>query len=343
MTRPLPFAVVVTSIASPNPVMQALAQGCASQGGRFIVIGDVSSPADFDLADCDYYSMQRQLQSDFRLAQLCPTRHYARKNIGYLVAIQAGFSVIVDTDDDNFPLAEFWQPRKLKQAGHMVQDEGWLNVYRYFSESMIWPRGFPLNHVQQIPPRRDTLAWGERESPIQQGLVDENPDVDAIFRLTQTLPLNFKQESKVLLTGQSWCPLNTQNTTFFAPVLPLLYLPAYCSFRMTDIWRGFIAMRIAQVNDWAVTYHASSVRQERNEHNLMQDFEQEVVGYLNNKQIVSLLSKLSLKAGVEFIFENLFLCYEALIAANILPAAELSLLQAWRSDLAPLLDSHQSL
>ena len=48
---------------------------------------------------------------------------------------------------------------------------------------------------------------------------------------------------------------------------------------MTDIWRSFVAQRILQENDWAVLFHAPTVSQERNEHDLMRDFADEVPGY----------------------------------------------------------------
>ena len=53
---------------------------------------------------------------------------------------------------------------------------------------------------------------------------------------------------------------------------PLLYLPAYCSFRMTDIWRSFVAQRIAWENGWRLLFHGPTMEQERNVHDLMKDF-----------------------------------------------------------------------
>ena len=115
---------------------------------------------------------------------------------------------------------------------------------------------------------------------------------------------------------------------------PLLYLPAYCSFRMTDIWRSFVAQRIAWANDWSVLFHAPNVWQERNEHNLMRDFRDEVPGYLHNKEIGDALAKLEVKAGVERLGENLLLCYEQLVRMDLIEKRELELIAAWNKDLA---------
>ncbi len=101
------LAVVVTSIAAPNAALRALAEGCRARGQQFIVIGDVPSPKDFRLEGCSFYGLDEQRETGFRFAEACPTRHYARKNIGYLVALREGAGVIVETDDDNFPGTEF--------------------------------------------------------------------------------------------------------------------------------------------------------------------------------------------------------------------------------------------
>lgn len=100
-------ALIVTSIAAPNAVLQALAHGCREHQFQFIVIGDERSPADFQLEGCRFYSLAKQRELEFEFARKCPTRHYARKNIGYLVAIKDGASMMVETDDDNFPEKEF--------------------------------------------------------------------------------------------------------------------------------------------------------------------------------------------------------------------------------------------
>src|SRR6185436_15069807 len=125
--------------------------------------------------------------------------------------------------------------------------------------------------------------------PIQQGLADENPDVDAVYRMTSSLPLSFNKRNPIVLDKNAWCPFNSQNTTWFKEAFPLLYLPSYCSFRMTDIWRSFVAQRIAWSCNWSILFHNATVRQERNEHSLIRDFEDEIPGYLNNARICKML------------------------------------------------------
>lgn len=328
-------ALVVTSIASPNEVLQSLAKGSAENNISFYVIGDTKSPENFVLEGCNFYSIEKQRQLSFEIAKLCPERHYTRKNIGYLIAIQEGADLIIETDDDNFPKAEFWQKRKRKHHVPFAEENSWLNIYHFFSEQFVWPRGFALEQLQKPVPSIQEFDIQEKICPIQQGLADENPDVDAIYRLAYPLPLKFK-EGKIAIGKGSWCPFNSQNTTWFKEVFPLLYLPSYCSFRMTDIWRSFVAQRILWENDWFLLFHEPTVWQERNEHNLMKDFQDEIPGYLNNNRITEELENLNLTPGSENIPDNLMKCYNKLIEINVIEQDEISLLKAWLNDLKAL-------
>ena len=326
--------IVITSINAPNSALKAFAQEAPQHGFRLVVIGDTKSPADFALEGCDFYSVERQLSLNSRFAALCPTRHYARKNIGYLLAAREGAEVIRDTDDDNLPRATFWHDEVRRQPVPFAEETGWLNVYRWFSDAVIWPRGLPLDRIHSAMPAFEGLQVVEADCPIQQGLADENPDIDAIYRLVLPLPQNFRTDRRVALGRQAWCPFNSQNTTWFREAFPLLYLPAYCSFRMTDIWRSFVAQRIAWANGWSILFHEPTVWQERNEHNLMRDFEDEVPGYLHNTTIGRELDALPIQAGVENIPANMRLCYRRLCELKLIGEKELPLLDAWLADLA---------
>ena len=208
------------------------------------------SPPDFALEDARYLDLETQRATGLAYADLCPEAHYARKNIGYLIAMQAGVPLIVETDDDNLPASGFFAPRVREQRVSTAQACGWVNVYRYFAEGTTWPRGLPLDEIMRAPAPYDSLAVDVADCPIQQGLADDNPDVDAVYRPCQPLPVRFRRDRRLALGRDAWCPFNSQNTAWWPDAYPLLYLPATCSFRMTDIWRSFVAQRIAWVNGW---------------------------------------------------------------------------------------------
>ncbi len=329
-------AIVVTSIFRPGKAMTALAAGSRRHGCDLIVIGDTKTPDDFALEGSRYFDLEAQQATGFAFAERCPTGHYARKAIGYLIAIRDGATLLIETDDDNIPRPEFFARRIRKVSAPALDANGWINVYRYFSDQLIWPRGLPLDAIATDPPSYAELPVKEVDCPIQQGLCDDNPDVDAIHRLILPDPVRFRADRRVALGRGGWCPFNSQNTTWWPETFPLLYLPAYCSFRMTDIWRSLIAQRIAWENGWAILFHGPTMRQERNDHDLMRDFSEEIPGYLNNRRIAEVLAGLRLKAGTEHIPDNLRRCYAALADLQILDERETQLLEAWLADLAAL-------
>jgi len=327
-------ALVVTSIHPPSIAMRQLAAGCVKQGWDFVVAGDGKSPADFALEGCRFLSLDEQRKSGFQLGKICPERSYTRKNIGYLSAIQSGATVIVETDDDNLPREDFWKPREPEMHCRVVTADGWVNAYRYFSRDFIYPRGLPLTHAREeapAPGNPETVAC-----PVQQGLADNDPDVDAVYRMLFPLPFDFKMDNGPVLLGEgAWCPFNSQNTTFFSSVFPLLYLPANCSFRMTDIWRSFVAQRILHARGLGVLFHGPTVWQERNEHDLHRDFIDEIPGYTHNNRMREELVGLTLKfdASLQSMMES---CYEVLIRHGWVGSEEEPLLQAWFADLRNL-------
>lgn len=324
--------LVITSIADQeHPVLNHFAKACAEHNVPFIVIGDTKSPQRFEIPGCDFYSVEVQKKLNFQLAKSLPVKHYARKNLGYLIAISKGAKVIIETDDDNLPFSSFWEEREKNLTAHLVKNEEWVNVYKYFSDVLIWPRGFALEFLQKSLPALPEMV--EICCPIQQGLADKNPDVDAIYRLILPLPISFNKANSVALGENAYCPFNSQNTTWFDEAFPLLYLPTYCSFRMTDIWRSFVAQRIGWTCGWPILFHQSTVWQERNEHNLMHDFKDEISGYSNNAQIMEALNALDLKGGKENISQNLKICYQKLIEMDLVAVQEIDLLNDWIADM----------
>ena len=303
-----------------------------SAGFDLIAIGDRKTPDALWPRGARYYSVQQQIASDLEFARVAPVNHYARKNIGYLIAMADGAPVVFDTDDDNAPL-ETWKRRAPKTKARACRQVGWINVYQWFSDAHVWPRGLPLDHAGH---HRSIPELGERIeviAPIQQGLADGSPDVDAIWRLLMDQDIRFRSGDSVYLPEGAWCPFNSQSTWWFPVAYPLMYLPSFVSFRMTDIWRSFVAQRCLWALRYGLVFHGPEMFQDRNTHNLMRDFEQEVPGYLGNDQIRAVLEKTVLESGPNAAADNCHRCYEALVKANFVPGEEMSLLETWLRDL----------
>lgn len=317
--------VVITSISSPTKAVRDIAK---MDDWKLIVIGDKKSPAKWRYPNVDFLSIDNQLNSGYKLAKLLPWNHYGRKIIGYLSAIQNGADIIWDTDDDNIPLSNFYTP-KFNGNFKTLSNKRFINTYNYFTNNFVWPRGLPLNWILDSKrPKESTL---QSKIGVWQFLADEDPDVDAIYRLVNGKFVYFKKKSPIVLGKGSLSPFNSQNTFFRKELFPLLYLPGYVTFRFTDILRSFVAQPIMWLYGYKLGFGPATVIQKRNPHDYMEDFRSEVPVYLDGERTVEIVESAVKKENTVTI--NLLLAYQALAKEGIVTSQELRLLDAWVSDL----------
>lgn len=326
---------VITTIQPPTRSVRCLCERLIPAGIPLIVIGDEKGPWDYQMSGTELVDLTQQEVLPFALASLLPKGHYARKNLGYLLAISRGATCIYETDDDNLPLAS-WRVRQQTVTAQKVAPRPWLNAYRFFTDEFIWPRGFPLELVRNPTTYAHDLSTPQEsvDCPIQQGLVDLSPDVDATWRLLLGRDFHFQPRPSIWLPPGTWCPFNSQSTWWWPTAYALMYLPSHCSCRMTDIWRSFIAQRCLWELDNGMVFHGAETIQNRNAHNLLWDFRDELPGYLNNQKIIDTLAKASLCKKRNAVTDNLLICYDLLITNGFIDQQELPIVQAWCDDLS---------
>ncbi len=330
--NPMKPAVVITTIQSPTP---SIRKWLRTISGRVIVVADCKTPPDWMLEGCDFLSVRMQQRMSFHLQRFLPWNHYCRKMIGYLKAMEQQADIIIDTDDDNEPLHPY---ALLPQEGmywKTAEKSGFANVYRWFSDLWIWPRGFPLRHLVSSVFR---YRWDVRKNNCRiglwQGLVDGDPDVDAVYRMIVRREFRFHRREPLVLAKGTICPINSQNTIFFRDAFALLYLPAFVSFRFTDILRGLVAQPVLWAADLLAGFTAPTAFQLRNPHNLIQDFRSEIPCFLHAEKVCRIAVETVRKQ--DGIADNLHRVYEALLKHRIVRDPELRLLDAWLEDYAKL-------
>tara|TARA_Y100000590_G_C15675438_1_gene997826 strand:+ start:417 stop:1409 length:993 start_codon:yes stop_codon:yes gene_type:complete len=325
--------LIITTINKPNKNIKLFSNNCKKNKWEFIVIGDKKTPSYFDLKYGNFLNIKKQKKLEFKFSSICPKNNYARKNIGYLLAIKNNADIIIETDDDNCPKRNFFQKIKLFHKVKQINGYGWTNIYLPFlkNKDQIWPRGLSLDNIFSKPniSAKKILA----KFYLQQGICEGNPDVDAIYRLMNSkINVKFKNNLKYSL-GKCVSPLNSQNTIWFKKVFPLLYLPVTCTMRSTDIWRGLIARHILSINRFKILYFGTTMFQKRNLHNLKKDFMEEIPVYLNSSKIVKILNKVKMKKGEKYFCDNLIKSYSALIKNKIIFKEEMLYLKSWIKDL----------
>jgi len=290
------------------------------------VVGDKKTAADWSYPGVTYLSPVGQREVASKFAGLLPWNSYTRKNIGYLYAISQGARVIYDSDDDNIPLDNWVSEPEFSVDAEFLSDASFVNIYSYFTEKKVWPRGIPLRCVLDAETPKVSVSENLKIG-VWQFLADEDPDVDAIYRLTNNTPIYFNRREPLVLGQGTCCPFNSQNTYFRKEVFPLLYLPSTVTFRFTDILRGLVAQPVL----WAAGYHigfaGATVLQKRNPHDYLKDFESEIPCYLQADRVIQIAK--DAVCSERSISENLSSVYRALLVEGIVSEKELDILSCW--------------
>jgi hypothetical protein len=332
-------AVVITTIHPPSETVRRLAR---RKEWTVIVAGDRKTPRDWHWPGVHYLSPTDQEASGFQTARLLPWNHYSRKMMGYLHAMRLGAEVIADLDDDNFPYREWDFPPFAGQFDTFPEGRKFVNIYRLFSKRPIWPRGLPLDWIMrpEVQVENADLFHAHGDIGIWQGLADGDPDVDAIYRLTRNRPCRFRRRPPVLLPCGTCSPINSQNSAIRQELFPLLYLPAHVSFRFTDILRGLVAQPLMWAQGFGLGVTTASVVQQRNPHNYLADFIQEIPVYRHAETVLDLASTSA--KGDGSLLSGLRRVYAALAETKIVTPPELELLEAWCADIAALTACEQA-
>lgn len=318
--------IIITSIFKPTEAVKKFSK---INGYQVVVVGDKKSPAGYDCENVKFLAYDKDFS--LNLSKKLPFNHYCRKMIGYLWAMQNGAATIYDTDDDNAPL-DCWNIKPFDAAFDVTEkNQGFINIYNYYSSQKIWPRGFPLNQITN----NKKIEIKGRESVkvgIWQGLADSDPDVDAIYRLTDNTPCFFDaNKAPLVLNFGTLCPFNSQNTAFRKELFALLYLPSTVTFRYTDILRGLVAQPLMWAYGYNLGFTTATVIQERNDHDYMKDFESEIPCYLFADKVINIAQEsIDLSLDIE---DNLYRVYEALYKNGIVQKEELEIVSAWIKDL----------
>jgi hypothetical protein len=334
------ISLVLTTINKVSKNIINIKNGCKKKNWELHIVGDKKTPKNFKLNYGKFYNLSDQFKLGLNYPKKSFLNSYARKNIAYLISIKNRANIIVETDDDNYPLENFFHNRTLTHKYSQVKNKGWINVYDIFKKdkSLIWPRGLPLNEI--LNKKKFKYKTKNNKCYVQQGLCNLNPDVDAIYRLiNEKINVKFKNNLKIGISKNSITTFNSQNTTWFEAAFPLLYLPSTCTMRATDIWRSIIAQVILFNDNKDIMFHSPNVYQKRNPHILMKDFKDEIPVYLDVEAIYLSLKKIKLKKGSNNYLSNLVKCYSQLCVEGFFSKEELLLVDAWKKDILKLIKS----
>ena len=321
--------VIITTINKPT---ETILKHINNTEYDVIIVGDNTTPDDYKNLNCIYLDIPSQKKLFPELSELLPYNHYCRKNLGYLYAIMKGYKIIYETDDDNIPYDNFDNILQYNNIQMITeQNSAWINIFKYFTNNAyIWPRGFPLSLLKNEP---NYLIQDTNKTPsIINGLVKNDPDVDALFRIicSHQTSIQWDKNKCVLIDNKNVCVFNTQNTFWINPELFIcLLIPCSVSFRYCDILRGIISNIILKRTNNYMVYSSPNVIQNRNEHNLISDFKSEYEMYIHNEHILNFIENDII--NIISIKEMLFLIYNNLLVNNVIAQKDIDILHKWNS------------
>ena len=281
--------VIITTINKPT---ETIFKHINNKEYDVIIVGDNKTPDDYKNLNCIFLDIPSQKKLFPELSELLPYNHYCRKNLGYLYAVKKGYKIIYETDDDNIPYDNFdniLQYNNLKMITE--QNNVWINIFKHFTNNAhIWPRGFPLSLLKNNP--NYLIQDTDKIPSIINGLVENDPDVDALFRIicNHQDSIQWDKNKCVLIDNKNVCVFNTQNTFWLNPeIFICLLIPCSVSFRYCDILRGIINNIILKKTNNYMMYSSPNVIQNRNEHDLISDFKSEYEMYIHNENILNFI------------------------------------------------------
>lgn len=292
-----------------------------------------------------YLSIKDQNNLGYNIIKYLNDDSYCRKNIGYLFAIQHGAKEIYEFDENlnisenNFSFLDFNINDSYICYG--IQDnKKMINPYVFFSETNIWPRGFLYTDIMNDYNKtfRYTHFSKVKLTPlVYQGLINEFPDVDSIFHLTNAninfghLNIKFSNNHPLLYLPGNYVPINSKNTKYSYDIFPFLMLPITINESISDILRGYIIERFVYEYNGTIVYHNTNVYNKYKFINNTNFFGEKEI-FFNLNEIISII-KLN-ECSKDNSKNLLFSILSELIKKNILKNKELQVYQAFLEDLS---------
>ncbi|HUP91367.1 MAG TPA: hypothetical protein VM074_03900 [Solimonas sp.] len=241
-----------------------------------------------------------------------------RRNIGFLRAAERHAEVLISIDDDNYCLADSDFVGCHHVVGRTVGElagtqwaggKAWYNICERLQtqgSQQIFARGFPYESRRQPTASLGAVPTGaaERIVAINAGLWTDDPDVDALTRLTLKPRVLGAQPAGVVLAPETWSPINTQNTALIGAALPAYYyvrmgfpLQGLRIDRFGDILSGYFVQACAKHLGHVARIGDPVAEHRRSQHNLFKDLYFELAGVVLVEDLLPWLQELKLSGA----------------------------------------------
>jgi hypothetical protein len=301
------LALCTTTIHVPHALK--LMRKC-SEDVRFFVATDEKTPdeaRDFVHRVSNTQTNGKITSSVWKCSEPIGWNTLARRNIAFLEALKWGADVIYSWDNDNLPVSldhfEIIAKILLTRESHMVSSfngikvsghDGWFDP----GTLLIPPtrhRGIP-HHLR---PSRHAAPVTDARIGVAAGLVIGDPDIDASTRIELKPDIgavHLLGQTGVIVDLNTWTVFNSQNTAVIRELIPAWFMMPGVG-RHDDIYASLIVQRVARERGLHVHFGPPFTYQQRNNHDLLADICNEIVGMRHVEKIAAALDAFRLMPG----------------------------------------------
>jgi hypothetical protein len=243
-------------------------------------------------------------------AGFIPENSDNRRNVGFLMALEAGCDVLISIDDDNFAMegvdfvGQHHVVGSLSTEPQVRSSDRWFNICSLLECDAgvgVFARGFP--YAAQRATRSIRIDADAKPIPLAMnaGLWLDEPDVDAIYRLCRQPKITSFSGTNVVLGPDVWSPINTQNTALTRSAA-LTYYYVRMGFhlqglkidRFGDILSGYLTQKVVKHMGHGIRVGTPILDHRRTPHNLFKDLYHELAGIVLIEEFVPWLQEVRL-------------------------------------------------
>lgn len=316
--------ITITTINVPT-FIEGICENLNAYGhsdASILVIGDVKTPTETKEycektarkfgVEIEYLGIEEQkkaLSDHKKLLGLFPYNTPDRVILGGMLSYIRGCDRLIAVDDDNYTTEHdfvgFHSITGTESELNLIKNEsGWFNVHNALEEEHdipFYPRGYPWG---QRNPESNKKTYQSQKARVivNQGLVLEDPDIDAISRLfwpIRATAMSSEFDSQFGLYPGTWSPFNYQNTSLCRELIPLYYRPLSTK-RNADIWTAYLFNKLAEHFGDVITFGQPLVKQIRNTHNLWEDLDVELINNRAADYFITILRSVRLTEKTYF-------------------------------------------
>jgi len=243
-----------------------------------------------------------------------PDRCHAETSFGFLVAYEERADVVVEIDDDVFPVSGY----------HLIKDHlqnlfnhggvGVSSIFKWYNpiENLILENGeiniFPRGHPYSLTTRAGCYSWKKivnaKRCVLNMGLWFGHPDLDAVTVLYYggldgrcKICAKDSKRNKVEIEKGTFFPVCSMNTAFVRDVIPAFY-QLYMNFwginRFDDIWSGLFLKKIADHLGKTICLGQPYVYHKKRSRDIWKDLKSEIEGIIINESLWKIVDEVEL-------------------------------------------------